>query len=37
MSLVWEVTDNEYICIDEVDIAKPIAKLMEWIAKVRDW
>ena len=37
MSLVWEVTDNEYICIDEVDIAKPTAKLMEWIAKVRDW
>jgi len=37
MSLVWEVTDNDYICIDEVDIAKPTAKLMEWIAKVRDW
>jgi hypothetical protein len=35
-SLVWEVTDNDYICIDEVDIAKPTAKLMEWIAKVRD-
>jgi hypothetical protein len=37
ISLVWEVTDNDYICIDEVDIAKPTAKLMEWIAKVRDW
>jgi len=37
MSLVWKVTDNDYICIDEVDIAKPTAKLMEWIAKVRDW
>ena len=35
-SLVWEVTDNDYICIDEVDIAKPTAKLMEWISKVRD-
>jgi hypothetical protein len=23
--------------MDEVDIAKPSAKLMEWIAKVRDW
>lgn len=35
-SLVWEVTDKDYICIDEVDIAKPTAKLMEWISKVRD-
>ena len=36
ISLVWEVTDNDYICIDEVDIAKPTARLMEWISKVRD-
>ncbi len=35
-SLVWEVTNNDYICIDEVDLAKPRAKLMEWISKVRD-
>lgn len=34
--LVWEVTNNDHICIDEVDIAKPTAKLMEWIARVRD-
>lgn len=37
MAWVWEVTDNDYICIDEVDIAKPTAKLMEWISQVRDW
>ncbi len=36
ISLVWEITDNDYICIDEVDIAKPTAKLMEWISKIRD-
>ena len=35
-SLVWEVKDDDYICIDEVDIAKPTAKLMEWIHKIRD-
>ncbi len=35
--LVWEITNNSYICIDEVDIAKPTAKLMEWISRVRDW
>ena len=35
-SLVWEITDNDYICIDEVDIAKPSAKLMEWIYRVFD-
>lgn len=37
VALVWEVTDDDYVCIDEVDIAKPTAKLMEWIHKVRDW
>lgn len=36
LSFVWEVTDNDYICIDEVDVAKPKAKLMEWIWKVMD-
>ena len=35
-SLLWEITDKDYICIDEVDIAKPSAKLMEWIYKVHD-
>lgn len=35
-SLVWEITNDDYICMDEVDIAKPSAKLMEWIYKVRD-
>lgn len=35
-SLLWEITDNDYICIDEVDIAKPSAKLMEGIYKVHD-
>lgn len=35
-SLLWEITDKDYICIDEVDIAKPSAKLMEWIYKVWD-
>ena len=37
ISLVWEVTNSSYICIDEVDIAKPTAKLMEWISRIRDW
>ena len=37
VALVWEVTNDDYVCIDEVDIAKPTAKLMEGIHKVRDW
>ena len=37
VALVWEVTDEDYICVDEVDIAKPTAKLMEGIHRVRDW
>lgn len=36
LRLLWEITDDDYICIDEVDIAKPSAKLMEWIHKVQD-
>lgn len=35
-SLVWKITDADYICIDEVDIAKPSAKLMQWIYRVHD-
>ncbi len=35
-SLLWEIIDNDYICMDEVDIAKPSAKLMEWIYKIHD-
>lgn len=35
-SLLGKITDEDYICIDEVDIAKPSAKLMEWIYKVHD-
>lgn len=35
-ALLWETKDNDYICIDEVDIAKPSAKVMEWIYRVRD-
>lgn len=31
-----KITDKDYICIDEVDIAKPYAKKMEALAKVRD-
>ncbi len=34
--LLWEITDEDYICMDEVDIAKPSAKLMEWIYRVHD-
>lgn len=34
--LLWEIKDNDYICMDEVDIAKPSAKLMEWIYRVHD-
>lgn len=34
--LVWKITDEDYICIDEVDIAKPKAQKMEWINRVRD-
>lgn len=36
-ALVWEITDEDYICMDEVDIAKPEARAMEWLSKVRDW
>lgn len=36
-SMVWKIKSNDYICIDEVDIAKPYAKKMEWLKKVRDW
>lgn len=36
-SLVWEITDEDYICMDEVDIAKPEARTMPWLSKVRDW
>ena len=35
-SFVWEVTDKDYIAIDEVDIAKPTARLMEGISKIKD-
>ena len=34
--LLWEIWDDDYICMDEVDIAKPSAKLMEWIYRVHD-
>ena len=35
-SIVWEITNADYIVMDEVDIAKPYAKKMEEITKVRD-
>lgn len=35
-SLVWEIRNEDYICMDEVDIAKPSAKLMQWIYRVHD-
>ncbi|MDD2871978.1 MAG: transposase [Candidatus Gracilibacteria bacterium] len=35
-ALLGEIKDDDYICIDEVDIAKPSAKLMEGIYKVHD-
>lgn len=35
-SLVWEIQDNDFICMDEVDIAKPCAEKMEWLTSVRD-
>jgi hypothetical protein len=35
-SLLWEIKEEDYICMDEVDIAKPSAKLMEWIYKIHD-
>ena len=34
--LVWKVEDTDYICMDEVDIAKPCAEKMEWISLIRD-
>ena len=34
--LVWEVEDTDFICMDEVDIAKPCAEKMEWLSLVRD-
>jgi len=36
-SMIWKVNSNDYICIDEVDLAKPYAKKMKWLSKVRDW
>jgi hypothetical protein len=35
-ALVWEMSNDECICIDEVDVAKPCAKKMEWLSLVRD-
>ena len=35
-TLVWEITDDDYICMDEVDIAKPSARVMEWLYKIHD-
>ncbi len=34
--LVWEVSSDDCICIDEVDIAKPCAEKMEGLSKVHD-
>ena len=34
--LVWEVSLDDAICIDEVDIAKPCAEKMEWLSQVHD-
>lgn len=31
-----KITDDDFICMDEVDIAKPSAKAMEWLSLVRD-
>ncbi len=36
LGLLWDITNEEYICIDEVDIAKPTAKKMEDLRKIRD-
>lgn len=35
-ALVWEVNNDEYICLDEVDVAKPCANTMEGLSLVRD-
>jgi hypothetical protein len=35
-TLVGEVGDDDCICIDEVDVAKPCAKKMEALTLVRD-
>lgn len=35
-SLLWEITENTYICFDEVDLAKKRAKKMGGISKVWD-
>jgi hypothetical protein len=34
--LVGEIKDTDCICLDEVDVAKPCAKKMEWLSHVRD-
>ena len=35
-SLLWSITDTDYICMDEVDIANPCARVMQWIHKIHD-
>ena len=35
-SLVGEITDSDFICVDEVDLAKPCARTMEGLSLVRD-
>lgn len=35
-SILWEITNDDYICVDEVDIAKPRSKKIEWISKIFD-
>jgi len=35
-TLLGTVSNDEYICLDEVDVAKPCAKTMEWLSLVRD-
>jgi hypothetical protein len=34
--LVGEISPHDLICLDEVDVAKPCAKKMEWLSHVRD-
>lgn len=35
-SLLWAIQEEDYICVDEVDMAKPCAKVMQWIHKIHD-
>ena len=35
-ALVGEITDSDFICMDEVYVAKPCARTMEWLSRVRD-